>query len=645
MALDGCKLRNAGAGLLSASAKTELSFLLIALGLFLLVPLARAADEDLRTLELYNGATEEIVSANRSPRPASQTAENITVVTAAEIEALNAHTLADILIGIPGVQLEMNRTPGSVANIEIQGANFNHVLVLIDNVPINNLADNFPDISSIPVQMIERVEIIKGAASTSWGSALGGVVNVITKSPQAERPFAGVVSGSLGKRTTADSRAEVSGTVNRLGYFLSGGNLRSDGLLSNNMVDQSNVYGKLRYELPVHGAITLATLYTDNSSGQTGFNFTAADPASGLPVPMEFKGNQTARQLISTLGWQYPLADSFTLDGAIRTRQSSQDLSSTTRSLSDNTVQKEGTTNDESSSGGSLSVSRLSELQRIVAGVDFDHARVHLSVPQFQVDLLKRSADRVGVYLNDTFTLGKLAVTPSLRYDHTGTGGDLYNPSLGFTYALTENSILRGYSSRGYSLTSLNRDNATEKVWTSQVGVESGDIPFLWLKGTVFRNDTWNISVGVPDPNPPGFVMVKQRQLKQGYELEARTLPFLNTSLSAGYTFIDARDADSDAILKEIPRHTVEVGIKYLDRSNFRVLLTGRYIDWNSPDLNGKYGAVIWDLHLGKKFQYSEKVSLELFLSVRNLLNGDQYLSEFYKNAGRWGEAGVRCSF
>jgi vitamin B12 transporter len=62
-------------------------------------------------------------------------------------------------------------------------------------------------------------------------------------------------------------------------------------------------------------------------------------------------------------------------------------------------------------------------------------------------------------------------------------------------------------------------------------------------------------------------------------------------------------------------------------------------------DQNGKYGAMIWDLHLGKKFRLSEQSSLEIFLSVRNLLNGDSYLFEYLKNTGRWGEAGVRCTF
>ena len=621
-------MRNYGSTKTSAITRVKPKILMTALCLLFSVSLARGDDEDLRSLELYNGSAAEVVSATRSPRPASQTAENITVVTAQEIEALNAHTLSDILIGVTGIQLEIDRTPGTATNIEIQGSNFNHVLVLVDNVPINNLAANFPDIASIPAQIIERVEIVKGAASTSWGSALGGVVNVITKTPLVERPFGGLVSGSLGRRTTSDSRAELSGTLNHLGYYLSGGNLHSDGLLPNNMVEQNNVYGKLHYDLPVRGGLTLSALYTDNASGQFSF-----DP---------FKANQKEHQLLSTLSLQYPLSEHLNLEAAARSRLSVQEITATV--LSDNSIFKK-TNDDESSKGASLNLSWLSELQRVVVGVDYDHARVHLSDPLVQADLLKRSADRVGVYLNDTFTLGKLAVIPSVRYDHTGIGDNLFNPSFGLTYALTDNSLLRGYTSRGYSLTSLNQNDSAEKVWTSQVGFESGDIPYLWLKGTLFRNDTWNIAVNVADASPAGFSTIKQRQLKQGYELEARTLPFLNTSLSAGYTYIRATDGDSGATLEGVPKHTADFGVRYQDSSNLRALLIGRYINWNSASENGRSGAVILDLHLGKKFRYSEYGSLELFLSARNLFNGSQYPSETVKNVGRWSEVGVRCNF
>lgn len=573
----------------------------------------------------------DIVSADRSPRPASQTAENITVVTTSEIEALNAHTLADVLHVVAGVDLQRIRTPGAVTSLDLQGSNFNHVLVLIDNVPINSLAENFAEVSAVPVQMIERVEVVKGAASSSWGSALGGVINVITKTPDSERTFGGMVSASYGERETIDGRGEVSGTRGALGYYLSGGKLRSDGLLPNNEVDLNSFYGKLHYDLPVEGSLTLTTGYTGGESGQLAFQRLNMDV------------DQDLRQLISTLTLQYPLSDRLGLEATLRTRQSKLEIYNF--SMADGSTLGQ-TRTEESASGGSVMLSWLDDLQRVVAGIDYDHVDAHVVQPLIQADLLDRSANRIGIYLNDTFTLGALAVTPSARFDHTGSEGDLFSPSLGVTYAVTENTVLRGYTARGYSLTSLSRSNSTEKVWTSQAGFESADIPYLWLKGTAFRNDTSDINVRVRNPDG-SFAFVKQSLLKKGYELEARTVPLFGTSFSVGYTFVNARNEDTGAVVPALARHTLKLGVRYEDKRYLRALLTGHYIDWNAEQAqpDARYSDFIWDLFLGKTLYEAQDRSLELFISVRNLFDDEHYLSPLFKNTGRWGEVGVRCVF
>jgi vitamin B12 transporter len=181
------------------------------------------SDED--SLGLITAWQPTPLTTSRFPRPASKIAENVTVITAADIERLNAHTLAEVLHTVPGIQLDYLRTPTNFSFFNLQGVLNTTVLVLVDGIRQNDYFQNLAFAGNIPVQQIERVEIVKGAASTAWGSALGGVINVVTKSPNPERVASGVVSGSIGSHYTADSRAELSGTLGKFGYYLTAGNL------------------------------------------------------------------------------------------------------------------------------------------------------------------------------------------------------------------------------------------------------------------------------------------------------------------------------------------------------------------------------------------------------------------------------------
>jgi vitamin B12 transporter len=176
-------------------------------------------DLDLQSLGFATGK-ELNAPGSQTLRPTSKIAENVTVITSEEISHLNAHTLAEVLQTVPGIQFDkVGRTPGMFEFITMQGASSQHILVLVDGISQNESGENMADLGAMTVQQIERVEIIKGGASATWGQALGGVINIVTKSPDPDTPFSGSVYSSLGDRFTTDQRVEVSGTLNQVGYY------------------------------------------------------------------------------------------------------------------------------------------------------------------------------------------------------------------------------------------------------------------------------------------------------------------------------------------------------------------------------------------------------------------------------------------
>jgi len=512
-----------------------------------------------------------------------------------------------------------------VADYSINGASFRQILVMIDGVQLNSLADNVANIGAIPVQQIKRIEIIKGPGSSSWGPALGGVINIVTKDPNEDAKISGTLSSSLGERGTGDYRGEVSGSLGRFGYFISGGKLTSAGLTPNDAVDENNVYTKLKWDLAEKGALIFTLGYDNNSIGV------------GQSAIIDFTGRDHTHDFFSTLALQYPLSDTIDLELSGRMRTSG--FSSHIYQLS-NGADIVRTNSDEEIYGASVKLNWRQRRQSAVIGFDYDHGKLDADDNIYGQSLLRRT-DKWGIFVNDTITIGPFAITPGLRYDHTNYDGDFTSASTGITYNLTKQTLLRAYVGKGYSIPSVILNFAKEDIIAYQAGFESADIPYLLFKATYFKNYTTDAISSTTGAS--------EKQVKEGVEAEIRTLPFYYTSLFAGFNFVDARSRRTDAEIPGIARYTWNLGIYYDDGRSFHGALTGHFIWWNNDDTNtllpGRYNSFIWDLNLSKKIFTHNDNSAELFFTAHNIFNGSQYEDGAFPSPRRWFEGGVRLRF
>ncbi|NJD92387.1 MAG: TonB-dependent receptor [Geobacter sp.] len=568
-------------------------------------------------------------------RPASRIAENMTVITSKQITSLNAHSLADVLRTVPGINVNNNRSPGSWTQFDVQGeADTNGtILLLIDGISQGNLLQGTNDPGLIPVQHIERIEIIKGSASAAWGAALGGVINVVTKNPLKGQAAGGSVAASYGERNTAHLTAELSGTGSGIGYYLAGGNLHSSGLLPNNGTNRNNLYGKLSYDLPLKGNLTVGGSYIEAKRGSL-----EIFDVDGLFI--EHDNGRDIRHYVF-FNFTYPLQPDLTLE------LSGQSDSNRGQAIfADDVSILPGTITPyahyvlhERNNGANARLNWGDSHRNLKAGVEYLHSNItqidQLNNPSpYDVD---RSRDSLAVYANGAYTINRLTLLPGIRYVHTGLSEDVTNYTMGATYKLSEKTLLRTYGARGYALPTATLGNTPKRIWTTQAGVESEEIPYLWLKGTYFYNHVWN---DVYTPN---------KYNRQGFEVEVKTVPIFHTSLSGGYTYTDARDADTREVIRGVPRHIAKVAATYnCAISGTQAVLTGNYaflnIDKGTPHYP-HYSPMVWDLFLTQKLQPGNELSPELFFSGHNLFNGEQHWDYWYQNTGRWVEGGVRFRF
>ncbi len=593
---------------------------------------AFAISEEERNFLLMYFKEEEIqvISATRSLQSIARIAENVEVVTKEDIELMNAHTLAEVLNTVNGVQvLFFGNAPGGGAQVLIQGSDSKHVAVFVDGVSMNYLSSLLADVGAIPVQFIEKIEIIKGPGSSAWGSSLGGVINIITKAGMADKTK-GMLSASYGERNTGDFRAEASGGEGKLGYYFTAARLQTDGFRPSNDSEGNNFYTKLSYEISKDTQLLFTAFYT---------NITRRD----LEIEPDIFGEKLTN-MFGTLALNSSLSSELNFQASLRYRQDTFEAFTNYTPVNNN---------KDDNYGASAKVTWNHDVHSAVAGFDYDNERLASSAIGSVVRYSKWA-----IYANDTISLGKFGVTPGIRYDYTGIAGYFLSPSLGATYQVVDNAILRAYVARGFSsiepnLTRAdfggfihNPDLSPEEVWSFQLGGEAGISKYLWLKVAAFRHEIRDAEQFIDLPNGFFTAVNAARQRRQGFEVSMKTTPIYNFSLSAGTTVINTKDLDTGEDVKAVPTNTYDVALKYDDRKSFKALLQGHYIWWNMDDSNNaKYNAVIWDLNMIKKLRTEGKSTWDIFFTAHNLFNGSQYWQEFYKNARRWIEAGVRLNF
>lgn len=165
--------------------------------------------------------TEVIVTANRLPQADEDVLAATTVITREQIQARQARSVEDLLQGVDGIVISNSGGPGKLTSFFVRGTDADHLLVLVDGVRIGSATAGTAALQNIPVEMIERIEIVRGPRSSLYGAdAIGGVLQVFTRrGGGALRPELAASGGSLGTRQAyaalggGDEQAWVQGQL------------------------------------------------------------------------------------------------------------------------------------------------------------------------------------------------------------------------------------------------------------------------------------------------------------------------------------------------------------------------------------------------------------------------------------------------
>jgi vitamin B12 transporter len=141
-----------------------------------------------------------LITATRTPQRVDQALAQVTVIDRAAIQAATGRTLAELLASESGLQVWSNGGLGKVASVSMRGLEPRHTLLLIDGVRHGSATVGAPTWDNLPLEAIERIEIVRGPLSSLYGSdAVAGVVQIFTRRGQAGfHPDATATLGSRG---------------------------------------------------------------------------------------------------------------------------------------------------------------------------------------------------------------------------------------------------------------------------------------------------------------------------------------------------------------------------------------------------------------------------------------------------------------
>ena len=225
-----------------------------------------------------------VVSTSRTEVAMADAPQSISVISADEIMASPFERVEDILRFSAGIQVTQHygqQTGGIAGHLSMRGTGRNRVLMMLDGVPLN---DNFSNTIAwvawglIPRESIERIEILRGPSSASYGSeGLGGIVNIITKNPrETPETSARAIAGSA---STYGVSGLHSRKGERFGFLLSGAYEDSRGFY---MIDPDDIddltlrryreigkgFGKVTYSPDERTDMSLSALYYQHEMGK-----------------------------------------------------------------------------------------------------------------------------------------------------------------------------------------------------------------------------------------------------------------------------------------------------------------------------------------------------------------------------------------
>ncbi len=524
---------------------------------------------------------EVVVTASKRRQSIEDSPTSVGVMSNHELEQKNQVYLDKALEHAAGV----NFVGGQINIRGSSGYNYgagSRVLMLIDGVPV--MPGDSGDIkwSMVPASQVDHVEIVKGAGSALYGSsALGGVVNVITKNASAKpvthlRMSAGVYDKPLYAEWKWTDRLlhfddvdiDHSRRIGQSNLMLALGRHQSTGYAQNGWYQRVNGLVKWQRQLTPKATLTLSSHYETNNNG-TGLMWRSQSEA--LSVAKEALGDRVKSDKFGlNLFHRWAASDKFALNTRVSYFRNfwKNYFHDNLNASQANRIGVELQGDYQYSNTNALTFGTEEAWDIVESGLVGDHNQYVLS----------------GYIQNERKLIGALALTLGARYDlqkvDTGFKDENLSPKVGLVWHALPWMTLRESSGRGFRAASMserfsnsvysglqlipNPDLKSETAWSHEAGATLHLLPLLSLDFSAFRSDYWDLIE--PEPTVTQeirFVNITRARIS-GIESSLQIHPGIpGLAVTTAWTWMDPRDLDLDKTLAYRPRQISQTTVLY----------------------------------------------------------------------------------